>query len=73
MVGDAGAKKNKIPSDGHKVLCAFVCRASKGYKGPDDEDGVEDVILEGEQSQAHVGEDEVLGQEVKDLEELHGK
>lgn len=51
----------------------FVCRASKGYERPDDEDGVEDVILEGEQRQAHVGEDEVLGQEVKDLKELRGK
>lgn len=53
--------------------CLFVCRAWKGYKCPNDEDGVEDVILEGEQRQAHVGEDEVLGQEVKDLKELHGK
>ena len=45
----------------------------KGYKSPDDEDGAEDVILEGEQSQTHVGEDEVLSQEVKHLKELHGK
>lgn len=28
------------------------------------------MILEGEQRQAHVGEDEVLSQEVKDLKEL---
>lgn len=47
--------------------------ASKGYKSPEDEDGVEDVILESEQRQAHVGEDEVLSQEVKDLEELYIK
>lgn len=50
-----------------------VCCTVRGYKGPDDEDGAEDVILEGEQSQTHVGEDEVLSQEVKDLEELQGK
>lgn len=42
----------------------------KGYKSPYDEDGAEDVILEGEQSQAHVGEDEVLSEEVKDFKEL---
>ena len=47
-----------------------VC--SEGYESPDDEDGAEDVVLEGEQSQAHVGEDEVLRQEVKHLEQLHG-
>lgn len=70
MVGE-GAKKLKF----HQMVtkCLFVCNASKGYERPDDEDGVEDVILEGEQRQAHVGEDEVLGQEVKDLKELHGK
>lgn len=44
-----------------------------GYKSPDDEDGAENVILEGEQSQTHVGEDEILSQEVKDLKELRGK
>lgn len=48
-----------------------VCLApSEGYKSPEDEDGAEDVVLEGEQGQAHVGEDEVLGQEVKHLKEL---
>lgn len=47
--------------------------SQKGYKSPYDEDGAENVILEGEQSQTHVGEDEILRQEVKDLEELHGK
>lgn len=45
----------------------------KGYKSPYDEDGAENVILEGEQSQTHVGEDEILSQEVKDLKELDGK
>lgn len=50
-----------------------ACCAPKGYKSPDDENGAEDVILEGEQSQTHVGEDEVLSQEVKHLKELHGK
>lgn len=43
----------------------------KGYKSSNDEDGAENVILEGEQSQTHVGEDEILSQEVKDLKELH--
>lgn len=52
----------------------FVCSLlQKGYERPEDEDGVEDVILESEQRQAHVGEDEVLSQEVKDLKELHTK
>lgn len=45
----------------------------EGYKSPDDEDRTEDVILEGEQSQTHVGEDEVLSQEVKHLKELRRK
>lgn len=31
------------------------------------------MILEGEQSQAHVGEDEIFSQEVKDLKELRGQ
>lgn len=43
----------------------------KGYKSSNDEDGAENVILEGEQSQTHVGEDEILSQEVKHLKELH--
>ena len=42
----------------------------KGYKSPDNENGAEDVVLEGEQSQAHVGEYEILCEEVKDLKEL---
>lgn len=42
----------------------------KGYKSSHDEHGVEDVVLEGEQGQTHVGEDEVFCQEVQQLEEL---
>ena len=45
----------------------------KGYKRPEDEDGAEDVVLEGEQSQPHVGEDEVLCKEVQHLEQLKKK
>lgn len=45
----------------------------KGYKRSNDEDGAENVILEGEQSQAHVGEDEVLSQEVEDFKQLEIK
>lgn len=50
-----------------------ACCAPEGYKSPYDENGAENVILEGEQSQTHVGEDEILSQEVKDLKELRGK
>lgn len=46
---------------------------SEGYKGSDNEQRVEDVWLEGEQSQTHVGEDEVLRQEVQQLEQLTGR
>lgn len=42
----------------------------KGYKSSYDKDGTEDVFLEGEQSQAHVREDEILSQEVKNFKEL---
>lgn len=42
----------------------------KGYKSSYDEDWAENVILEGEQSQTHVGEDEILSQEMEDLKEL---
>lgn len=54
----------------------FLCVAlqhSEGYKGSDNEQRVEDVWLEGEQSQTHVGEDEVLRQEVQQLEQLTGR
>lgn len=37
-----------------------ACCVPEGYKSPYDEDGAENVILEGEESQAHVGEDEIL-------------
>lgn len=42
------------------------------YEGSDDEHGIEDVILEGEEGQAHVGEDEVLCQEIQEFKELRG-
>lgn len=45
----------------------------RGYKGSDDEHRVEDVRLEGEERQAHVGEDEVLCQEVEQLKQLKGE
>lgn len=45
---------------------------SKRYKGSEDEQRVEDVWLEGEESQTHVGEDEVLCQEVQELKQLVG-
>lgn len=47
-------------------------KQNKGYKSSYDEDGAENVILEGEQSQTHVGEDEIFSQEVKGLKELRG-
>ena len=45
----------------------------KGYKSSNDEQRVEDMWLEGEESQAHVGEDEVLCQEVQQLKQLTGE
>lgn len=42
----------------------------KGYKSSKDKDGAENVILESEQSQTHVGEDEILSQEMEDFKEL---
>lgn len=51
----------------------FVVSSKKGYKSPYDEERAENVILEGEQSQTHVREDEILSQEVKGLKELRGK
>ena len=41
-----------------------VVHMSKRYKSSNDEHGIKDVVLEGEQSQTHVGEDEVLRQEI---------
>lgn len=55
-----------------KNLISGLC-AQEGYKGCDDEDGAEDVILEGEKSQAHVGKDEILSQEVKGFKKLQLK
>ncbi len=49
---------------------SFIC---KRYKSSDDEHGVKDVVLEGEQSQTHVGENEVLSQEVQQLKQLQHK
>lgn len=46
------------------------CKQPKGYKGSNNENGAEDVILEGEECQAHVREDEVLCQEVQHLKQL---
>lgn len=60
----------------NNILIWFLCVAlqhSEGYKGSDNEQRVEDVWLEGEQSQTHVGEDEVLRQEVQQLEQLTGR
>lgn len=45
---------------------------SKGYEGSDNEERVEDVRLEGEERQTHVGEDKVLCQEVQQLKQLKG-
>lgn len=54
----------------HKAVSLERQRQKKGYKSSDDEHGVEDVVLEGEQGQTHVGEDEVLRQEVEQFKEL---
>lgn len=42
----------------------------KGYERSNDEQRVKDVGLEGEERQAHVGEDEVLRQKVQQLKQL---
>ena len=47
--------------------------AMKGYKSPQDEDRAENMILKGKQRQAHVGEDEILSQEMQNLEQLQIK
>ena len=44
----------------------------EGYESADDEHGVEHVVLEGKQRQAHVGENEVLCQEIQQLKQLVG-
>lgn len=48
-------------------------KQAEGYKGSNDENGAEDVILEGEECQAHVREDEVLCEEVQHFKQLQGK
>lgn len=45
----------------------------KGYKGTEYKKCVENVILEREQSQAHVAEDDVLSQEVHKFKQLKTK
>lgn len=45
----------------------------KGYKGAEYKKRVENVILEREQSQAHVAEDDVLSQEVHKFKQLKTK
>lgn len=45
-------------------------KQAQGYKGSNNENGAEDVILEGEECQAHVREDEVLCQEVQHFKQL---
>lgn len=54
-------------------LCGPLTEQSKGYKGSNDEHRVEDMWLEGEESQTHIGEDEVLCQEVQQLKQLRGE
>lgn len=44
--------------------CARRQVRNKRYKSSNDEHGVKDVTLEGEEGQTHVGEDEVLCQEI---------
>lgn len=58
------------PRDAPGGFARETKREKKGYKSSDDEHGVEDVVLEGEQGQTHVGEDEVLRQEVQQFKEL---
>lgn len=40
------------------------------YESSNDEHGIKDMILEGEQGQTHVGENEVLCQEIQQLKQL---
>lgn len=43
---------------------------NKRYESSNDEHGIKDMILEGEQGQTHVGENEVLCQEIQQLKQL---
>lgn len=52
--------------------CAQGVFFQKRYKSSDDEHGVKDVILEGEEGQTHVREDEVLCQEIQKFKQLQG-
>lgn len=63
--GETAAEESSISGERER-------RANQGYEGSDDEHGIEEVILEGEEGQAHVGEDEVLCQEVQEFKELRG-
>lgn len=42
----------------------------KRYKSSNDEHWVKDVVLEGEQGQTHVGENEILCQEIQQFKQL---
>lgn len=42
----------------------------KRYESSNDEHGIKGMILEGEQGQTHVGENEVLCQEIQQLKQL---
>lgn len=42
----------------------------KRYESSNDEHGIKDMILEGEQGQTHVGENEVLCQEIQQFKQL---
>lgn len=52
--------------------CALtsIFASVKGYKSSHNKRWIKHVILEGEQSKAHIGEDEVLSQEIEKLEQL---
>lgn len=56
-----------------RIWVQQVVRTSKRYKSSNDEHGIKDVVLEGEQGQTHVGENEVLCQEIQQLEQLQHK
>lgn len=48
-------------------------KCTKRYKSSNDEHRIKDVVLEGEQGQTHVGENEVLRQEIQQFKELKKK
>lgn len=53
----------QVEKEGERVdMCSSA--QEDGNKSSNDENGAENVLLEGKQRQAHVGEDEVLCQEV---------